>query len=185
MAVNMKKLIAVLMLLGILCGLVSIPATAKPTPENGFQLLRACLDGNLNKAKELLDQGASPDYLCKSFSPLIIASLKGHTEIVQLLLEKGADVNLRTENGPTALMEASARGHADIVKTLLDKGAEVNAKATFIWVDIKITGNSCQELKEPGAVEELCYKDDCCMTALCVATDAMVRQMLMEQGGTE
>ena len=54
------------------------------------------------------------------------ASAGGHTRIVQILLEKGAEMN--TENGEygTALEAASAEGHIEIVQILLEKGAEVN-----------------------------------------------------------
>ena len=59
---------------------------------------------------------------------LIEEAIKGHTETVKLLLDKGADVNMKTDNGYTALIEASENGHIEIVKLLLDKGADVNAK---------------------------------------------------------
>ena len=59
---------------------------------------------------------------------LVEEAFKGHTETVKLLLDKGADVNMKTDNGYTALIEASENGHIEIVKLLLDKGADVNAK---------------------------------------------------------
>ena len=59
---------------------------------------------------------------------LVEETRKGHTETVKLLLDKGADVNMNTDNGDTALIEASDNGHIEIVKLLLDKGADVNAK---------------------------------------------------------
>ena len=62
------------------------------------------------------------------------ASLKGHTEIVKALLDKGADVNAKSKDGVTALMWASQDGHTEIVKALLiDKGADVNAKSEKGW----------------------------------------------------
>ena len=42
----------------------------------------------------------------------------------------GADVNIKAEEGITALMEASSGGNAEVVKLLLDKGADVNIKTT-------------------------------------------------------
>src|SRR5208283_1368711 len=54
-------------------------------------------------------------------------SLDGRTELVKSLLDKGADINTKTNEGWTALMQASRQGHAEVVKLLLDRGADVNA----------------------------------------------------------
>ncbi|PYH43034.1 ankyrin repeat domain-containing protein, partial [Aspergillus saccharolyticus JOP 1030-1] len=47
----------------------------------------------------------------------------GYTEIVQLLLKEGADVNMQGGRYGNALQAASARGHTEIVQLLLRKGA--------------------------------------------------------------
>ena len=49
--------------------------------------------------------------------------------MVQALLDKGAEVNAKTNNGVTALMSGLRAGHLDVVQALLAKGAEVDAKA--------------------------------------------------------
>jgi ankyrin repeat protein len=46
--------------------------------------------------------------------------------MVKLLLDHGADVDLRNNDGWTALMNACGRGYNDIVKLLLAKGADPN-----------------------------------------------------------
>jgi hypothetical protein len=77
----------------------------------------------------LLNMGA--DVNCKDANgktPLIIASKRGHLDIVKKLLEKGADVNCKDANGKTPLIIASECGHLNIVKNLLGKGADVNCK---------------------------------------------------------
>ncbi|THY37309.1 hypothetical protein D6C98_10763, partial [Aureobasidium pullulans] len=56
------------------------------------------------------------------------ASAGGHDKIVQLLLDKGADVNAQGGYNGNALYAALAGGHDKIVQLLLDKGADVNAQ---------------------------------------------------------
>jgi ankyrin repeat protein len=59
---------------------------------------------------------------------LVPAAEKGYTQIVQLLLDRGADINTRSGMGVTALMLATQRNHIDVVKLLITQGADVNAK---------------------------------------------------------
>ncbi|MEJ2111162.1 MAG: ankyrin repeat domain-containing protein [Acidobacteriota bacterium] len=58
------------------------------------------------------------------------ASRNGHTEIVKLLLEAGANVDATGNDDVTALHAASQNGHAEIVELLLEAGANVNAEIT-------------------------------------------------------
>ncbi len=52
-----------------------------------------------------------------------------HVDVVNVLLEKGADVNAKTKEGRTALMMAVLeRNQMEIAKALLQRGADVNAK---------------------------------------------------------
>jgi ankyrin repeat protein len=62
---------------------------------------------------------------------LIKAAFSGNVQEVERLLEKGADVNTKRDNGMTALIGASLEGQDDVVKLLLAKGADVDAKVFF------------------------------------------------------
>ena len=57
---------------------------------------------------------------------LMLASMEGYTEIVGLIISKGADVNTVDNDGNTALMLASVEGHTETAGLLISKGADVN-----------------------------------------------------------
>ncbi|RYP60125.1 hypothetical protein DL771_010613 [Monosporascus sp. 5C6A] len=60
----------------------------------------------------------------KGQTPLSWAAENGHMEIVQLLLDKGAELDSKDETyGRTPFSWAAANGHMEIVQLLLDKGA--------------------------------------------------------------
>jgi len=58
---------------------------------------------------------------------IIKAVLDGNSAEARRLLENGVDVNIRANNGTTALMAAASRGDMELVKLLIDYGADVNA----------------------------------------------------------
>jgi hypothetical protein len=61
-------------------------------------------------------------------TPLHDASMKGRTEVVNLLIEKGADIHVKNKNGYTALHYASMKGRTEVVNLLIEKGADINVK---------------------------------------------------------
>ncbi|KAI1667999.1 Ankyrin repeat domain protein [Pyrenophora tritici-repentis] len=61
-------------------------------------------------------------------APLPFAAENGQLQMVQLLLDAGAEVNAQGGHYGNALYAASFGGHEQIVKTLLDAGADVNTQ---------------------------------------------------------
>jgi len=63
------------------------------------------------------------------YNLLAMASYRGHTRVVQVLLDSGADVNAQCGHNHDAisgLHGASSSGHVSIVEILLKRGADVN-----------------------------------------------------------
>ncbi|XP_070508383.1 KN motif and ankyrin repeat domain-containing protein 2 isoform X2 [Chironomus tepperi] len=54
-----------------------------------------------------------------SQTALMLAVSHGNFEIVQMMVEAGADINIQDDDGSTALMCAAEQGHLDIIKFLL------------------------------------------------------------------
>ncbi len=100
------------------------------TSKDEHGILTACRTGNLVKVKELLEN--NPGYTNQTFrsgitgemiSPLYVAAVQGHDEIVELFLKKNADPDFQRGDGNTALFIASLRGHNKVIKLVLENMA--------------------------------------------------------------
>jgi len=61
-------------------------------------------------------------------TPLHLACQRGNKELAEWLIDRGADINKESESGLTPLHLAAKRGRKDIVELLIAKGAHVNVK---------------------------------------------------------
>lgn len=77
--------------------------------------------------KALIKAGANINKSAYS-TPLIISFDKGYIGAAKILIESGAEVNAKDDEGNTALMSAVKEGLIDGVKLLIEKGADVNLK---------------------------------------------------------
>lgn len=99
-------------------------------------LRKTAYRGNVEEARKLLHGLDVVDRLLvledvdeeDGYTALHLASLQGHINMVELLLQKRADVDFPTDDGDTALMWAAHRGNAQMCKVLLRFGAESSLK---------------------------------------------------------
>ncbi len=94
--------------------------------EAGDELLAAARKGDVAAVKALIDKGV--DVNSKSpygSTALFFAADRGHTEVARVLLEHGANPNVKdTFYNATALTWAASKDRVEIVKMLLAKGAD-------------------------------------------------------------
>ena len=84
------------------------------------------------------------------------AAVKGDTDAVKALLDKGTKVDARDEDGGTALGHAVWFGHVETVRLLIDRGADVNAKKRDGLTPLQLANASnhpeiAEVLKKAGA----------------------------------
>lgn len=91
-------------------------------------LREAILSGSPRAARQLLEAGASPDAKSADGEPLVLTAAResGSTEILEILLHRGADIDAASKTNNTAVMVAASSGFLATVKLLVDNGANVN-----------------------------------------------------------
>jgi len=91
-------------------------------------LHHAADSGSFDVAVLLARSGADLEAENKHYSatPLHRAALQGHAEIVELLLDRGAKIDVLNKYGKTPLFNAVTYGQLAVVRTLLKHGAMVN-----------------------------------------------------------
>ncbi len=111
-------------------------ATNLLPPDVGLHM--AVIEGNLQAVRQHIASGSDLDEKEPSggSSPLITAAVFGKTEIALVLIEAGADVNIKNNEGSTPLHTAAFFCRTEIVEALLANGADKkiinNAGATAL-----------------------------------------------------
>jgi hypothetical protein len=102
-----------------------MPGHKKHVDNHGQTLFaKACAKGEYEAAKKRLAERPEDlnfaDYAGNT--PLQVASLNGHENIVQLLIEAGCNLDCRNSDKETPLLDAVENGHLAVVKLLLQAG---------------------------------------------------------------
>src|SRR5262249_37735189 len=109
----------------------------------------AARQGSVDSVRALLDAGADLNQRSNGdrITPIIVATMNGHFDLANLMLERGADPNLAEDNGVTPLYaaincvwapkalypqprayEQQQTTYLDLMSALIDKGANLNTR---------------------------------------------------------
>jgi len=94
-------------------------------------LMEAASGGYTEVGRVLLDKGADVNAAPVPSSrdtALTIAADKGHYRFVELLLSRGAQVDVRNKKGNSSLWLAANGGHLDVVQLLYSAGADIDSQ---------------------------------------------------------
>jgi ankyrin repeat protein len=123
--------------------LAAILVLAAPPIQAKTPLERAAGNGNLERVKKLLAEGANINAVDEDTTwektPLIAAAEAGHVDVVKYLLARGADTRKTTAAGGSALRLAVENGHAGVVEALLAAKADTEhdtdsyGRSPLVW----------------------------------------------------
>jgi Ankyrin repeats (3 copies) len=104
----MKKYLLKLLLVGVVLFFGQAESYAQ-TQSDHFASIWSGLTAKASNTKFTVGTGGTA---------LMLAAANGHMETVKLLLDRGADLNVRDNEGKTALVWAREKGHTEIVQLI-------------------------------------------------------------------
>ena len=98
--------------------------------DDEVKFLKACENGKYETVVTMLDRKVNVTTE-DGLTGLMLASHKGHPNIVKLLIRHNANVNIVDNVGYNALIFAASEGKIDIVKMLIKANINVNTKNSY------------------------------------------------------
>lgn len=110
-------------------------------------LFGAIYQSSLANVKSAVENGASLESRCtrtrrnmgvglKDMTALIIAAREGSTHVAELLASRGASLDLKRAEGPTAIEEAATYHNWEIVEMLARQGADLNTEDYYSQINL-------------------------------------------------
>ncbi|UCG60843.1 MAG: ankyrin repeat domain-containing protein [Candidatus Zixiibacteriota bacterium] len=130
------------------------------TPQEGTAMHLAAGRGHQDVCQVLLDAGIEVDIPDSHGGTPLLYAMWGQPEMVNWLLDRGAQVNALTDSSSAPIVNAIYSGNADIVRALISRGADVNGSGRQDQLPLQIAavrGNEelCAILLEAGADVEV------------------------------
>lgn len=112
---------------------------ARPARVIHRSLLTAAEAGDLDRVKTLIQEGHQVNQLelyLNPHTPLILAIQNDHIQVIEVLIEKGADVNLPSISGVAPLHFAVWRGNIEACRRLVEAGADIRKNTRTGWTPL-------------------------------------------------
>lgn len=104
----------------------------------GRELFEGCRNGDVTRVKKLVTPHNvnSRDTTGRKSTPLHFAAGFGRRDVVEHLLQNGANVHAKDDGGLIPLHNACSFGHAEVVQLLLKHGADPNARDNWNYTPL-------------------------------------------------
>lgn len=162
------RLLAATLALGVAASTAAHAAETQPAaavsteaPKSpATKLIAAAKKGDLEGVKkQLAKKSVSVDMTTDeldAYTALGWACYFGHKDVAELLIEKGATIDVQNHSGYTPLMAAAQTGHNKLVRFLLEKGANPNLATSsgdtaLIYASMFGNAETVQALLDKGA----------------------------------
>jgi len=138
----------------------NLPYYANTTQPFVFDIWQAAGNGESEKIKYWLEHGGDANlaHVHDGYTPLHWAASAGQSDVVLLLLTKGADVNNRSKEGWTPLLLAVKNKHFKATRLLVEHGALIESKDrdgrdAMAWAEQDDTKDIFNYLKEMKVIQ--------------------------------
>ncbi len=99
------------------------------TAKNWPRFIEALESGDVDALNELIKEGLNVNVTRDGTTPLMFAASKGRVEIAEAIIQAGANVNEKTDDGWTALHKAAwDQSKRDIIELLMQSGVDIEAR---------------------------------------------------------
>ena len=153
-------------------------------------LMVACKKGNVDATYALLKAASNPDIADSNGNTCMYHAIVGSfsKEVLQAIIDQGADVNSTNKEGVTALMAACRKGNMDVIYVLLKAGVDphISDSNGNTWIHHAIVGGcneTIQEIINHGAHVNATNKDNITPLILaCQDGNEVVIKTLLDAG---
>ncbi|MBQ7577778.1 MAG: ankyrin repeat domain-containing protein [Synergistaceae bacterium] len=149
---------------------------SKPPIMSDKDFVSLCKSGNVAEIESVINNGANVNARNRNITPLmgVLQCNVELTELAELLIKKGADINAKDNFSNTVLMRAAIRNYTKTAELLIKYGANLDAKnnigvTALMWAIYKGYTELAELLVKKGA--DVNAKDNFSCTALMRAAE--------------